>query len=152
MKLFLAVTLAALTTATFAFGDYVPGRIRPLALAQMQVVEASGEFAGLKDAMLYQNFQDGGDFVSLKLAIKGGQPFTLPISAVRKGSCGSIAWSESVAFGDRVIRSQFSDFSEAICTVFKETTWELKLEMKDAAGRSSTATFRGNPEPLFVTL
>lgn len=152
MKLILSLSLLAAFSSGAAFADFLPGRVRPVALAEMKAVEATGEFSAMTQAMLYQNFQDDKGFVSLKLALKGGKAITLPVSKVQEGGCGNYAWSDEVKVGSHTVNTEFSDFSEAICTVFVDKTWKLKVDMTDAQGNRSTLVLVGNPEPLFVTL
>jgi hypothetical protein len=152
MKIF-AFALMALMTAGSAFADFLPGRVRPGAVAKMEVVQGSGIFSGLQQAMLYQNFEDGKGFVSLKLAVPGGVTLDLPVSGAKDTSCGNFAWSDDLRLDGLVLNSEFSDFSQPlVCGVHYESKWRLSLEMADTEGNRSVLLLEGNPEILYLTL
>lgn len=151
MKKLMALALLTLTVTSSAFADFVPGRIRATSYAKMQVIEATGAFEGLTEAVLYRNTQDEAGFVSLTLKLNS-VPIQLPITSVKNTGCGNFAFSENVSAENSSVRAEFVDYSFIACRIYVDKEWKLKLEVSDKNGGLSTLSLEGEPKGLFVTL
>lgn len=150
MKMKFATLILALIP-TLALADFMPGRVRPLYQAELNVVEASGIFSSWKAPVLQQNFQDDSGFVSLSLVTSDGKKIMLPIQRTKNTGCGNYAWSELTPALNTFLKAEFADYSQMICGRMEERTWKLRISFSSPDGAVSVFEASGQPEGLFVT-
>lgn len=154
MKTWITYALVAICTATTASADYRPGRIRPSARAEMEIREATGIFAGVRQVRLTENRQDDKGVVSYRLDVDGK---TLGFEVVRyqPSGCGTKVEAKHLAVEGNTAAGQLQlkDMRAALCEIVVRSTWEASIVLENNAKQEiSRLVIEGNPETLVHTL
>lgn len=95
MKLLLFIIVSALTTAQVSWADYVPGRTRVSAQADLRIDRATGPFERARDAKIVQLYTDGQGVTRYQVIIDGSvEEFT--VTKIHAGACDTIYLAQGV--------------------------------------------------------
>ncbi len=143
-------TLLALTTAsTFAHADFVPGRVRPGMVAQMDVKSADGQFSAVQAATASLNFEDGkSEAVSVSVSFPNAERLTLPIVSKVPSDCGTVITAQ---LDERAV-IRLEDFTRIRCRIYVKNPWHISVRLEGEGGAISALRLEGKPEFVFVTL
>lgn len=143
---------ALLLLFTSAYADYQPERLRPIAIAVMDVRLATGSFAGTKEALLTEYYEDGKGIVAYELSIDG-KKMKFDVVKYKQTKCGDHVTAKFA--GHDSVSLTLADMSEALCDILVVKLWTAKIEAIDAGEPERVTTsslhIEGNPEFLTQT-
>ncbi len=148
------LTVLALT-ATSAFADFRPGRVRAGVVSDMRTVEADGIYEREPGARVELNFEDGKAApVSITLKLDNKEAQVLPILAVEKTGCGdtySAHSNDATSVGG--VALTLVDYSNIQCRLFVANKFHVSVTKDHGRGQQqSHLKLEGQPEFLAVTL
>lgn len=149
---FFVLALTLFTALPQSFADFVPGRVRQSAVAEMEIREATGSFAGARKAQLIQHVQDDKGIVAYTLDVDG-RTLKFTVKKFKPTGCGDVTTAEYVQDATGALRAnlRLTDMSRALCEIVVNRLWQAEITAKDAQERSRLV-IEGNPEYLVHTL
>lgn len=137
--------LFAFLAPMLSLADYVPGRTRPTAEAEMEAVTGDGKFENIRSARLIELTTDGKGITQYEL-ILDGKSLHFTVSKASPGRCGDLYEAGEEA-GTRLI---LRDMSFAECEFRAKHKWEAQV-VNTEGDRASHLFIGGDPEHLVVT-
>jgi hypothetical protein len=153
MKLVL-LALAALIPLT-SNAEFVPGRVRTGAVAEMKVLAANSGIKNAKSIKLSAHVTDGvGGFTGYTLTVDGN-PTNFAIRKVENTGCGRVTSTilADITTGENQVQLTITDYSQALCEIPVPYLWKAEFNVREiSSGVESKAILGGNPEYLMLTL
>ncbi|RZA08507.1 MAG: hypothetical protein EOP11_04650 [Proteobacteria bacterium] len=151
----LLLLVAALLPFT-ASADFRPGRVRTAGKAELQIISATGVFAGVAQANLSAQVTDGErDFTGYSLTLDGKALSFRARGINRRGQCGITqeAFLNEITTGDAQVNLTVKDFTGATCEIVVNHIWQVTVtSVSIQDGSVSTLVLGGNPEYFMMTL
>jgi len=142
MKLMVAIALLA---PLISLADYVPGRTRPTAEAEMEAITGDGIFENAKSVRLVELTTDDKGVTQYELTVDG-RTYAFGVNKASTGTCGDLY--EAAGESSRLI---LRDMSFAECQYRAKHKWEAQVVSVDGNDRASHLFIGGDPEHLIVT-
>lgn len=141
----IAFLLLVFLAPVISLADYIPGRTRPTAEAEMEAITGDGKFENVRSVQLIELTTDGKGVTHYEL-ILDGKSHSFTVSKASNGSCGDLyeAGEES---GIKLI---LRDMSFAECEFRAKHKWEAQVVDTDGE-RASHLFIGGDPEHLAVS-
>jgi hypothetical protein len=134
-----------LLTPMLSLADYIPGRTRPTAEAEMEAINGDGKFENVRSVQLIELTTDGQGISHYEL-ILDGKSYSFAVNKAANGTCGDL-YEAAEESGTRLI---LRDMSFAECEFRAKHRWEAQV-VDNEANRSSHLFIGGNPEHLAVS-
>lgn len=128
-----------------SLADYIPGRTRPTAEAQMEAITGDGKFENVRSVQLIELTTDGKGITHYEL-ILDGKTYAFTVSKASNGSCGDL-YEAGEQSGTKLI---LRDMSFAECEFRAKHQWEAQV-VNTEGERASHLFIGGNPEHLVVS-
>jgi hypothetical protein len=142
MKLMAAIALVA---PLISLADYIPGRTRPTAIAEMEAITGDGQYENTRSVRLVELTTDDKGITRYELTVDG-QTQTFAVSKASTGNCGDLY--EASGEASRLI---LRDMSFAECQYRAKHKWEAQVVSVDENDRASHLFLGGEPEHLIVS-
>jgi hypothetical protein len=134
----------------YAFGDYVPGRTRASAAAEMSVLKKEGRFGGIQTAKLIQLATDGLGITGFTLQLNGKEPVKFTLNEKKKGRCGHFFLATYLENGRRS-DLRVEELNPIACRRQGSTTWRAQLTKEEGPKPVSRLLLQGEPEFFLVS-
>ena len=148
MKRFL-VLASLLILPLSAFGDFVPGRVRTSAEAELSRIEGDGLYHSVSRAHAIQLQTDGKGVTGFHLWLDHGLEISFAVREVEPSPCGRIFRAISKE-GKSESTLTIEEFSPEKCREDGKLVWKGSLFTKED-GSSSRLMLEGNPHYFVLT-
>lgn len=140
-------------SSTIASADFVPGRVRVAATAQMRVISASGVFAGVRDAKVNMLTTDGAQRETYAISLNGGAEAHFIAGSREKQPCATITYAQSaqIPLPETTTSFRLEDGRNSRCFVPASFPWIVTIEVREQ-NQLSVLTLGGSPEFLMHTM
>jgi hypothetical protein len=128
-----------------SLADYIPGRTRPTAEAEMEAITGDGKFENIRSVQLTELSTDGKGVTHYELVLDG-RSYSFTVSKASNGSCGDLYEAGEEAGIKLILR----DMSFAECQFRAKHKWEAQV-VDTEGGRASHLFIGGDPEHLLVS-
>jgi len=134
----------------YAFGDYVPGRVRASAHADLSHAQGDGRYAQVQGAETVQFKTDGKGFTKFTVSLDARPNIPFTVTAIRPNRCGQTFLA---TFNDNghVSQLRIDETSPAACRQEGPAIWRLNLVTDEGAGKASHLSLSGAPEYYLLT-
>lgn len=149
----LVLILALIPTVVFA--DFRPGRVRTAAVAEMEIINATGIYANVKKARIGALYGDGVGLVGYTLELDGKQIPLTRGSELKETSCGKeMEMAVSIMGTGQIVSNLIvNDTTNAACRRRFDGVWEAALRTVNIRTReTSELRLGGTPEYLMMTM
>lgn len=142
MMMGFAAILASFNTTQDAAASFNPNWNRPILTADMEVVEATGDFARVNEASLTLTRKDGSGEIGFNLNLDGDH-YRLALLSTPRDFCGSAIYlaiqveaenTMPIANG-RALSLELRDHSDRHCRDYFADLWEATVTLRDADQR-----------------
>jgi hypothetical protein len=137
--------LFAFLAPMLSLADYVPGRTRPTAEAEMEAITGDGRYENIRSVRLVELSTDGKGVTHYEL-ILDGKSFNFSVSKASNGACGDLYEAGEDAGTKLILR----DMSLTECEFRAKHKWEAQV-VNTEGDRASHLFIGGDPEHLVVT-
>lgn len=137
--------LFAFVTPMLSLADYIPGRTRPTAEAEMEAITGDGKFEDVRSVRLIELSTDGKGVTHYEL-ILDGKTYNFTVNQASNGSCGDLYEAGEEAGTKLILR----DMSFAECQYRAKHKWEAQV-VNNEGERASHLFIGGDPEHLVVS-
>jgi hypothetical protein len=138
-----------------AQADFRDGRVRPAAVATMEVVSATGIYKGVRSADVTSFTADGRQGIVAFAVEINGQVFNFNVNGVRKTGCGD-TYTGRLNTMQNSLNSTLTlkDMSAALCEIVVHNIWQdfTITTTNTQTGQVSRLVLQGNPEGLMRTM
>ena len=156
MKLLLPLVSAIGLLAATAQADFVPGRVRVDAKADMRITETTGAFQNVRQAQVTHRVKDGGGEAGYAVTLDGKTAvfeYSLPNVVL---SCAKVTFVKAAvpATANYTLDLKIYDYTNSPCTDIRPAAlWHVIVTKRSLTTFGvSTITMDGNPEHLMLTM
>lgn len=134
------------TFPLYAFGDFVPGRIRASAHADLAKLQGDGRYQNVAGAHAVQLQTDGKGITGFQVSLDQSPDVPFAVRAVQPNRCGRTFVAQS-----GTTRLQIDELSADECREGGQLTWHVTLTTDEGGGRASHLQLHGSAEYLMLT-
>ncbi|MGZ3741958.1 MAG: hypothetical protein ACXVB9_21450 [Bdellovibrionota bacterium] len=134
----------------YAFGDYVPGRVRASAHGNLQQAQGDGRYAQVQGAEAVQFLTDGKGYTKFTVSLDARPEIPFTVTSIRPNRCGQTFLA---TFNDngRISQLRIDETSPAACRQNGPMIWRLSLVTDEGASKASHLSLSGQPEYYMLT-
>ncbi len=139
----------------FASAAIIPGWDRPVAKAELKIIEATGVFAEIKKASLMMNSQDGAQGKTSFVFTLDQQALPMVVTQTDSDACGSVIYTAVPQFnnGDpnHHVALTLTDNTHRRCRDARQGVWEVKYEAIEKGEKEIGRLFMaGSPDHIMT--
>lgn len=149
MVRFFTTLLGAFLLSNAAQAVYVPGWERPIASAQMNIVNQIDLLTEHQVANVAMHQSDGDRSISFRVSLDQSSSSFLVVEAPRKDECGVVHY-KARSVDNHSIYFMLSDHSESSCVSTAGGTWLATLFVVEEGGVTKQANLVGEAQPVFT--
>jgi hypothetical protein len=131
---FFLIALTALLPL-YAFGDFIPGRVRTSADAELERLSGNGRFESVQRALVTQLKTDGRGITHFRLALDAAPPISFQVRGNQHNRCGQTYFAALSGAELRIDES-----SPSSCGSEGATTWRATLTTSEGSSLVLTGT------------
>ena len=146
---FLLLTFLALMPI-YAFGDYVPGRTRASAQADLVHARGDGRYQTVQSAQVLEFKTDGKGYTKFSLSLDARPEIPFAVTAIQPNRCGR-TFIAIYNDGGRQSELRIDESNPTACRVPGAAIWRVSLVTNEGAGKTSHLVVSGNPEYFLLT-
>lgn len=141
------------TIGSLAYADYIPGRTRPSAEADLEVIDTSGVYRDARDVKVVEFTTDDKGISKYILTVDGNAK-EFEVRKVRETDCGDVYDAREVGIGTEEENTTLAlrDMSAAICERPVKHIWEVEVITQGEGGQESRLFVGGDPEHYQLTM
>lgn len=137
-------------TPLYAFGDYVPGRTRASAKAELQRQRGDGRYQSVVAANARQFVSDGRGITHFTLALNRSRESTFVVRAIRATRCGR-TYVAALPSSPRRTELRIDEISSSACRADGKVFWRAFVATQEGNGRVSRLSLAGEPQFFLLT-
>jgi hypothetical protein len=128
----------------YAFGDYIPGRVRPAAHAVLVRLLGNGRYADTQSASLIAYKTDDKGYTGLEISLDSRAVIPFAITRIERNRCG---YSMIASFNDKGRPSELriDQNTPAACRNPGISVWRVTLITSEDGGAISHLLLQGTP-------
>jgi hypothetical protein len=150
MKRNFVLSLFLFLSPLYAFGDFVPGRVRAAAKAELTSVSGDGSFREVRSARAFLLQTDGKGLTGLRISLDSGPETLFVIRQADQQTCGpryAARWDHRA----HPMVLQVEELSPLACAENEKTLWRITLIRKENQLEASHLYLEGEPEYFLLT-
>jgi hypothetical protein len=128
----------------YAFGDYIPGRVRAAAHAELVRSQGDGRYAGVQGASIVAYKTDDKGYTGLEISLDNRAVIPFAITRIQRNRCGN---SMIATFSDKGRPSELriDQNTPAACRNPGISAWRVTLTTSEDGGTASHLVLQGIP-------
>jgi hypothetical protein len=146
---FLFLTFLCLTPI-YAFGDYVPGRTRASAHADLARVRGDGRYEAVRGVQAVQFVTDGKGTSRFTVSLDARPELPFAVTAIEPNRCGRTYLARYAGNGPGT-SLRLEETLPGACNQEGPTTWKISLVTDEGAGHASRLEASGVAEYYLLT-
>lgn len=143
------IILAALFIPHFAYSDYVPGRTRASAQADMSAQSGTEIYKEIESGQVVLYSTDGQGYTKLTLKLDDNSEISFSIKGISSLPCGQVFEATSTKDG-RFSTLRIQESNPDLCRGIAELTWSTELSTSKGGDRSHLV-LTGKPEYFLLS-
>ncbi|HEY8279458.1 MAG TPA: hypothetical protein VIH99_07545 [Bdellovibrionota bacterium] len=128
-----------------AFGDFVPGRVRTSAQADLQSERSDGRYKGRHSAQLFQLKTDGKGITGFNFKLDSNASVHFAVVETQTSRCGPIYVAKTEDRG-RVVLMKIRETLPSLCREERNAEWRVLLTADESPNETSHLLMAGVPE------
>ncbi len=151
MKRNLLLLAFFLLTPLYAFGDYVPGRVRAAAEGELQAQQGSGRYENVRAAHSILFVADGKGYVKFELRLDRHPAIPFQMTEIRPNRCGQVFKASYVQEG-KLTTLEVVETNPSACRANGPTIWRTVITTDEGANTPpSQLELTGQAEYLMLS-
>jgi hypothetical protein len=134
----------------YAFGDFIPGRVRVAARAVLTRSQGNGRYAKTEGARALEWKADGLGFTKFQISLDKRPMIPFAITEVQPNRCGRSILGQTSEEG-RITRLRIDEITPLGCRNGRATLWRVTLLTRENGGSLSHLVMQGEPEFLALS-